>query len=148
MFPNLRVLPLWAQSHVSRLTFSTDPTHCSVVQPPDLNYLLSLSLYYETFSFPFFHNSPLHCSFLLDHWPMSAYLMLSVLRRAWTCSNFCPWFSTALFSLLKKSKALGLPFDIQIALFDKTVKNTSFLMGLNYRVKVIAIVTGEFISNF
>ena len=28
----------------------------------------------------------------------------------------------ALFALLKKSKALGLPFDIQIDLFDKTVK--------------------------
>ena len=28
----------------------------------------------------------------------------------------------ALFALLKKSKAVGLPFDIQIDLFDKTVK--------------------------
>ena len=34
----------------------------------------------------------------------------------------------ALFALLKKSKALGLPFDIQIDLFDKTVKPI-FLYG-------------------
>ena len=34
----------------------------------------------------------------------------------------------ALFALLKKSKALGLPFYIQIDLFDKTVKPI-FLYG-------------------
>ena len=49
----------------------------------------------------------------------------------------------ALFALPKKSKVLGLPFDIQIDLFDKTVKPI-----LNYGVTVLATVSREFISNF
>ena len=49
----------------------------------------------------------------------------------------------ALFALPKKSKVLRLPFDIQIDLFDKTVKPI-----LNYGVTVLATVSREFISNF
>ena len=52
----------------------------------------------------------------------------------------------ALFALLKRSTTLGLPFDIQIQLFDKMVKPI-LLYGSELWVSVVAMSLRESILN-